>query len=143
MPDDTGPTQRHVVQEAQGTHCLVELAPRHVPGQQMLLVGANLLWTEQLWRTAKVPGEQGHAQHIGLDGSGRLVAQPQIVDEAAAQRGQRFAFEGHGVSPRWGKRKTPRTSSAYVKKHAISRTAINTRRQSTARGKVANHRGAV
>jgi hypothetical protein len=80
--DRLGPAEAHLVEEAQRAHRLIEGAPGHLPGDQVLLVRAQVLGAEQIGRAAEVLGELGDAQDVGLDGARRLVAQTEVVDVA-------------------------------------------------------------
>jgi hypothetical protein len=67
----------------------------------MLLIGPQLRRSQLRRRLAEVFAELHDTQDVGLDGSGRLVAQTQIVDVTPPQRTDRFPLETkHGATPR-------------------------------------------
>jgi hypothetical protein len=124
-----GPAQGGAVEEAQGADGLVETAPRHTAFEKVELEGTYFVWAEQLGRAAEVLGEAGDSAHVGVDGSARIVAQAQVVDEALSER-------GHGASPRFGKRKRPGRTLSVRGEEPISRkpaapAPIKRRRRST------------
>src|SRR5262249_62270719 len=75
------PPQRLAVEETQGAHRLVELAPRHLAFQQVQLKGTHPLRSQQVRRPPEMLGEPGHMGHVNLDGPRRVVAQPQIIHQ--------------------------------------------------------------
>ena len=75
MPNDVWAIECDVVEEAQGTHALIELAPRDLLANQVQLILANLVGAELLGGFRIMPGELGDGMNVGLDGLGGLVAQ--------------------------------------------------------------------
>ena len=116
MLDDVRAIQGDVVKEAQSADGLIELAPRGLGVDQVQLILANLIGSENLWRLTKAPAELLDRKDVGLDGPRRQVAQSHVVDEALPKEGVMVRL--HGVRDRatlHGTRKRVVSRSAYAR----------------------------
>ena len=78
--DHPGHAQRRLIEEAEGTHGLLERRPRHVfLLDEVELVGAHVLRPEMLGRGVKMLGKLGDTAQIRANGMVRVVAELEIV----------------------------------------------------------------
>lgn len=88
---------------------------RDAATEQFELKGAHLVGAELIGRAVEMPGEAGDAGHIRFNGSRRVVAQTEVVDDTLPQR-------GNDASPRMKRGGT--NPPAYVEREA-NRSAKN------------------
>jgi hypothetical protein len=79
--DPLGPTQGEAVEQTPGTNRLVEATPGDTLLQHVQLEGAQLLGPQLVGGAVEVSGQACHCGHIGLDSTGRIIAQPEVVEK--------------------------------------------------------------